>query len=140
MPKIIIDEVAPEKIKELLINDFRDYNTHYFGKYKLEKFAFYINNDASEMIAGLYGFVLKKYSTVRIEFLFVKEVYRNQGVGKQLLEQLKKYAHDKNCNKIQVSTMEFQGPQFYEKNDYERIGIIPKWFCDKDEIFFEKKL
>ncbi len=35
--------------------------------------------------------------------------------------------------------MEFQGPSFYEKMGYENIGVIPKWFCDKDEIFFVKK-
>jgi len=92
------------------------------------------------MIAAVYGFILEKYSTLRIEFFWVKEESRGCGLGKELLTQLSEYAISHHCKKIQVSTMEFQGPTFYEKMGFERIGLIPKWFCDKDEIFLQKKL
>ena len=138
--EVIIDETQPDRIKDLLINEFRDYNHNFLGEYELKKFAAYINDDSSEMIAGLYGFILKKYSTIRIEFLLVKNEHRRKGLGKMLLTQLEKYAISQNCTQIQVSTMEFQGPSFYEKMGYNRIGVIPKWFCNKDEIFFLKKL
>lgn len=138
--KIIFDEITPTRVKDLLIKDFREYNRNFFGEYKLENFAFYINDDTSEMIAGLYGFILEKYSIIRIEFLLVKNEYRRKGLGKMLLEKLEQYAISKNCMQIQVSTMEFQGPLFYKKMGYECIGTIPKWFCEKDEFFFLKKL
>ncbi len=138
--EIVVDEITPDRIKDLFQNEFRHYNYNFFGSYELKKFAMYINNDLSELIAGVYGFVLEKYSTMRIEFFWVKEEFRRKGFGRQLQTQLEEYAASHKCTQIQVSTMEFQGPSFYKKMGYESIGIIPKWFCDKDEIFFVKKI
>jgi len=77
---------------------------------------------------------------MRLEFVWVHENARNKGIGTQLLKYIDEYAISKGCEAVQVSTMEFQGKEFYGKMGYKQIGLIPKWFCDKDEIFFLKKL
>ena len=75
---------------------------------------------------------------MRLEFVWVKENLRNQGLGTQLFKCIDEYAKINKCKYIQASTMDFQGPSFYEKMGYKSVGTIPKWFCGRDEIFFLK--
>jgi GNAT superfamily N-acetyltransferase len=137
---ILTEEHDPEKIKQILQQALREYNHDFFGSYELKKFAIYIHNDCLETIAGIYGFVLEQYQTIRLEFVWVKQEYRRQGIGKKLFEHIEQYALSKCCHSIQVSTMDFQAPSFYKKMGYECIGRIPKWFGNHDEIFFLKNL
>ncbi|AIK96635.1 GNAT family N-acetyltransferase [Candidatus Odyssella acanthamoebae] len=137
---IILDEEPPNEIKAILQRGLRDYNHPFLGTYELKRFAVYIKNQTSEVIAGIYGFTIAKHKTLRLEFVWVHEDYRGLGLGAQLLSYIDKYAVSKGCCFIQVSTFEFQGKGFYKKMGYQEIGTIPKWFCDKDEIFFLKKL
>lgn len=137
---IIIDEISPEKIKVVLQQSLREYNYNFFGPYELKRFALYMQNNLAEIIAGIYGFILDKHSTVRLEFAWVREDSRKQGIGTKLFKRIDEYALSNNCRYIQASTMEFQGPSFFEKMGYKPLGSIPKWFCDQDEIFFLKEV
>lgn len=138
--QIIVDELNPDKIKEILQKALREYNHDFLGQYKLKPFSIYMKDDLSEIIAGISGFVLSKHSVIRLEYVWVREDFRNKGVGTKLFQRLDGYAAMNQCKRIQVSTMEFQGPSFYEKMGYKRIGTIPKWFCDRDEIFYMKEV
>lgn len=137
---IILDEEQPDEIKAILQKGLREYNRPFLGVYELKRFAVYIKNQTSDVIAGIYGFTIEKHKTLRLEFVWVREDYRGIGLGTQLFNYIDKYAISKGCCFIQVSTFEFQGKEFYKKIGYQEIGSIPKWFCGKDEIFFLKKL
>lgn len=137
---VIIDEINPDKVKSVLQQGLREYNRNFLGQYERKNFAIYIQNEAAEIIAGVCGFVLAKHQTIRLEFVWVHEQYRKQGLGTKLFKHIEEFAVSKNCHSIQVSTMDFQGVEFYKKIGYKKIGTIPKWFCDKDEIFFLKEL
>jgi GNAT superfamily N-acetyltransferase len=136
--KIIIDDVKPDNIKPILQEGLRNFNFPFFGPYELQKVAIYINNSVSEVIAGVYGFIMQKHKTMRLELVWVHEDYRNCGIGTKLFKKIEEYALSKKCEFIQVSTMEFQGNGFYQKMGYCLIATVPKWFCDRDELFFIK--
>jgi len=140
MNNIIVDEKNPEKIKQVLRNGIKHYNYPFFGEYELKPFSMHIENQECDIIAGLSGFILEKHKTVRVEFVWVREDSRHQGLGAALLKRLDEYAISHNCYCIQASTMDFQGPKFYLKMGFQLLGTIPKWFCGHDEAFFEKIL
>lgn len=138
--EIIVDEVNFDAIKPVLQEGLKNFNFSFFGCYELQRVAFYTKNAMSEVIGGVCGFIIQEYKTLRLEFVWVKEENRYYGIGTCLFKRLEEYALSKNCNIIQVSTMEFQGTVFYQKMGYELIATIPKWFCDRDELFIIKKL
>lgn len=137
---VILEAAAPEDIKLILQQGLRAYNQNFLGHYDRKNFAFYIKNTAGEVVAGVYGFVITQHKTMRLEFIWVQENNRGQGFGTQLLQAVDRDAMTQGCHTIQVSTMDFQGVMFYEKMGYQQVGVIPQWFCDKDEVFLVKNL
>jgi GNAT superfamily N-acetyltransferase len=137
-PVIEVDNL--DAIKEALKQGLRDYNYNFFGSYELNHFAITIRNELEEVIAGVQGFIVAKHRAMRLELVWVKEEYRKKGLGAKLFKAVDNYACAKDCKYIQVSTMDFQGQGFYEKVGYKCIGRIPKWFCDRDEIYLLREL
>ncbi len=140
MNQMKIEEENPDKIKDILHQGIKSYNYQTFGQYDLKRFAIYMENDDAEIIAGVYGFKLAKHHTLRMEFVWVKESLRQQGLGTALLKRAEEYAMQQQCRVIQAMTLDFQAPQFYEKSGYTLLGTVPKWFCEHDAVFFSKTL
>lgn len=136
----IIDESDSNTIKDTLRGKIRDYNRAHFGDYHLQPFSIRKSKDDNTLIAGVHGFILEKHQTMRLEFVWVSEQHRNQGLGTALLQAVEQYALQKHCKCIQASTMAFQGPAFYQKMGYQQVGAAPAWFCGQDELFFVKML
>jgi ribosomal protein S18 acetylase RimI-like enzyme len=118
--KIILNETNPDQIKTVLQQGLREYNLNFFGNYELKRFAAYIQDDESKIIAGIHGFTVEKHKTIRLEFVWVEKKYRKQSLGTKLLDYIQKYAIEKNCIFIQVSSMEFQGIEFYKKMGFKQ--------------------
>ncbi len=129
-----------DKIKSTLRTGLRDYNRTFFGDYDLTPFALYFEDNVQKIIAGVSGFFVKKHHALRIEYFWVDENHRQQGLGRALMNALETFTLENACSTIQVSTMAFQGVEFYEKMGFQRLGTIPEWFCGVDEHYYLKKL
>ncbi|PPE03410.1 divalent cation tolerance protein CutA [Holospora curviuscula] len=138
--EIVLKEDGAEDIKTKLQFELREYNRPFLGKYERKNFAAYIPDHNCALIAGISGFIIIPHQTMRLELVWVDEAHRKKGLGSKLFEYIEQYAIAKHCKEIQVSTGKWQGQAFYEKMGYEIVGIIPKWFCDQDEIFLVKRL
>lgn len=136
----ILDESPSEKIKEQLHQGIRDYNRAHLGEYHLHFFSLYKNDDQNNLIAGIYGFILSPHQVLRLEYVWVDESHRGKGLGTSLLQQAEDYANQHHCKRIQIRTFSFQAPKFYQNLGYRQIGSAPQWFCDQDELYFEKIL
>lgn len=134
------DTETPEKLKTLLQAGLRDYNRAFFGAYTLTPFSLSFESDNHTVIAGVSGFFIQKHQVLRIEFFWVDKAHRQQGLGRALMSALETFALENHCPTLQVSTMAFQGVGFYEKMGFQRIGIIPQWFCGVDEHYYLKQL
>lgn len=77
-------------------------------------FAAYENNEIAGVLKGYTCF-----SEVNIGNLIVLEKHRGKGVGIQLIKQVKNHFKNKGFNNINLSTYEFQAPEFYKKCDFE---------------------
>lgn len=80
-------------------------------------FAFFIRNDALEIIAGCNGSVI--FGAMYTDQLWVHPDHRNQGLGRQLMAQVHDYGREIGCHMATCATMSFQGArQFYETLGY----------------------
>ena len=102
-------------------------------------FAFFMRDDAAEIIAGANGFVI--YGAIYTDQLWVNKDYRGQGFAKKIMDKVHEFGQLEGCKIATVQTMSFQGAQvFYEKlgyvQDFKRTGYINSSNC----IFMRKAL
>jgi glucosamine-phosphate N-acetyltransferase len=63
-----------------------------------------------------------------IEDVIVNERYRNQGIARSILSELKERAYKKDCYKVILDCSE-ENKEFYEKNDFLYKGVqMAKYF------------
>ncbi|CAM3619392.1 GNAT family N-acetyltransferase [Erysipelothrix sp. HDW6B] len=76
----------------------------------------------NEYIGGITGKIF--YQRLKISMLAVKEGYRGQGIGSKLVKSAIDYAKAHNCKSVTVSTLNFQGPEFYEKLGFKQYAVL----------------
>ena len=59
-----------------------------------------------------------------VQWLWVAEPYRKQGIGSRLLAQAEAAARDARCRASYVDTFTFQAPKFYERHGYREFGRL----------------
>ncbi|RKK01676.1 GNAT family N-acetyltransferase [Pseudoroseomonas wenyumeiae] len=89
-----------------------------------------------QVTGGLWGRTSWKWLT--IELLFVPEVYRGQGLGSAVMQLAEKEAIRRGCIGAWLDTHSFQAPGFYEKQGFERFGLIDDYPPGHSRIFFRK--
>jgi len=94
-----------------------------FGK--LLPFAFFVRDDAGNIIAGCNGSII--FSSIYTDQLWVAPEYRKQGLASELMRQVHDLGRENGCTMATLFTMSFQGARiFYEKLgyrlEYERKG------------------
>jgi ribosomal protein S18 acetylase RimI-like enzyme len=60
-----------------------------------------------------------------VDILWVQEDCRHKGIGSKLLTEAEKEAVRRGCHHVHLDTMSWQAPDFYKKQGYEVIGILP---------------
>ncbi|WP_232002631.1 GNAT family N-acetyltransferase [Legionella sainthelensi] len=74
-----------------------------------------------------------------ISVVFVKEQYRNQGLGTILLNEVEKEAKQLGISLIYLDTFDFQAKDFYLKQGYEEFGVLED--CPKShKRYYMKKV
>lgn len=87
------------------------------------------------------GFVLLQPSKDRllIDWIFVLEKFRKQGIGTKLLNYVIKYARNCGVRGISVNTGSKTNwaRKFYEKNGFKKVGEVKKFFkFDSKHVFY----
>ena len=102
-----------QKIGELV----RSYNRSKREAAECEPLNLYVEDEHGQLMAGLVAETFGNW--LEIEYLFVKEGLRGQGIGSQLLQQAESEAKKRNCRFAFVNTYQFQAPAFYQKQGYK---------------------
>ncbi|MGI4776006.1 MAG: GNAT family N-acetyltransferase [Janthinobacterium lividum] len=63
--------------------------------------------------------VLTFFGALWIKYFFIKENYRNEGIGSQLMNSALKFGKDAGLTFAFVETLSFQALKFYEKNGFK---------------------
>ena len=94
--------------------------------------------DDGELIAGIDGFTWGGYA--RIEYLWVAEPRRKQGLGSRLLAAAEEEARRRGCTTIVLDTHSFQAPDLYRSKGYDEIGTTVDTPRGYSQTLFQKAL
>ncbi|MFS9260108.1 GNAT family N-acetyltransferase [Streptococcus infantis] len=134
---IRLDNTESQKAQE--IGDLiRSYNRSKREKAESEPLNLYVEDDKGELMAGLVAETFGNW--LEIEYLFVKEEFRGQGIGSQLLQQAESEAKKKNCRYAFVNTYQFQAPTFYQKQGYEEVFTLKDYPYTGQRHYYQKEL
>ncbi|MFS9140515.1 GNAT family N-acetyltransferase [Streptococcus infantis] len=123
-----------QKIGELV----RSYNRSKREAAESEPLNLYVEDDSGELLAGLVAETFGNW--LEIEYLFVKEELRGQGIGSQLLQQVESEAKKRNCRYVFVNTYQFQAPAFYQKHGYQEVFTLKDYPCTGQRHYYQKDL
>lgn len=123
-----------QKIGELV----RSYNRSKREAAESEPLNLYVEDDSGELLAGLVAETFGNW--LEIEYLFVKEDLRGQGIGSQLLQQAESEAKKRNCRYVFVNTYQFQAPAFYQKHGYKEVFTLKDYPCTGQRHYYQKDL
>lgn len=123
---------------EALRQHLRAYNVDRGGVDDGTALAIFLRNDQAEMSAGIFGWLWG--TCLEIDYVWVHESLRGQGIGKRLVETLEREAFSRGCQVVILDTYSFQAPTFYENLDYELFGTVGGYGDNHQKYFFRKYL
>ena len=128
-----------ESQKSQIIGDLiRSYNRSKREAAESEPLNIYVEDDSGELMAGLVAETFGNW--LEIEYLFVKEDLRGQGIGSQLLQRAESEAKKRNCRFAFVNTYQFQAPAFYQKHGYQEVFTLKDYPCTGQRHYYQKDL
>ena len=128
-----------ESQKSQIIGDLiRSYNRSKREVAESEPLNLYVEDEHGEIMAGLVAETFGNW--LEIEYLFVKEDFRGQGIGSQLLHQAESEAKKRNCRFAFVNTYQFQAPAFYQKHGYKEVFTLKKYPYTGQRHYYQKDL
>ena len=123
-----------QKIGELI----RSYNRSKREAAECEPLNLYVEDEHGQLLAGLVAETFGNW--LEIEYLFVKEELRGQGIGSQLLQQAESEAKKRNCRFAFVNTYQFQAPAFYQKHGYQEVFTMKDYPYTGQRHYYQKEL
>jgi GNAT superfamily N-acetyltransferase len=134
---LVEDHPAPEDI-EFLEARIIEHNYAGAGAYDGRGLAAFIRDDDHNIMAGIAGYTWARLA--EIEFLWIAEDARGQGLGSQLLAAVEDEARARGCALVIVSTYSFQAPDFYLRHGYEVVAELPDCPPGHTNYYFKKAL
>ncbi|MCF1506302.1 GNAT family N-acetyltransferase [Streptomyces glomeratus] len=94
---------------------------------------------AGDLAGGLVGYTWASW--LHVAYLWVDERHRGTGLGTRLLAQAERVAREeRGCLAARLETWDFQAPDFYRKQGYEVVCVIPDYPPGITEYTLTKKL
>ena len=134
---IRLENTKSQKVQEIG-NLIRSYNRFKREAAESEPLNLYVEDDSGELLAGLVAETFGNW--LEIEYLFVKEDLRGQGIGSQLLQQAESEAKKRNCRFAFVNIYQFQAPAFYQKHGYKEVFTMKNYPYTGQRHYYQKEL
>lgn len=119
-------------------NLIRVYNRSKREEVESEPLNLYVEDEEGNLLAGLIAETFGNW--LEIEYLFVKEDLRGQGIGSQLLQRAESEAKKRNCFYVFVNTYQFQAPAFYQKHGYQKVFTLNDYPFTGQRYYYQKEL
>lgn len=132
-----LENKASQKAQEIG-NLIRAYNRSKREEAESEPLNLYVEDEKGILLAGLVAETFGNW--LEIEYLFVKEELRGQGIGSKLLEQAESEAKNRNCRFAFVNTYQFQAPDFYISHGYKEVFTLQNYPYTGQRFYYQKDL
>jgi len=129
-----ITNPSPEQV-DLFRKGLGQYNAQ-FVLQEFVPFSIVLENEKGEIVGGIKG--QSFWGRLHIETLWIHQAYRKQGLGKKLIAMTEIAAKERKCKGIDLDTMTFQAPGFYEKMGFRQIGELPNYDNEFKRIYYAK--
>jgi GNAT superfamily N-acetyltransferase len=96
-------------------------------------------DEADALAGGLVGHTWTSW--LHVTYLWVDDRHRGSGLGSRLLETAERIAREeRGCGAARLETWDFQAPEFYKKQGYEVVCVIPDYPPGITEYTLTKRL
>jgi GNAT superfamily N-acetyltransferase len=133
---LIVDDDAA--IVAFLADRIYEFNSRAIERFDGLTFAATSRDLQGRICAGISGHTWAGCCT--IEYLWVEETRRGQGLGTRLLERAEAHARERDCSVVVVATHSFQAPAFYERHRYSRVATVKDQPLGHAHHFYTKYL
>ena len=123
---------------EEIHNMLRSYNLSKREKSENIPVGVYYEDETGKKLAGLTGKTFGNW--LCINYLFVSENLRNQGIGSKIIISAENEAKDRGCKYVFVDTFSFQAPAFYEKLGYKCVFSLTNYPYTEKRHYYIKEL
>ena len=128
-----------ESLKAQEIGDLiRAYNRSKREEVESEPLNLYLEDEKGNLMAGLVAETFGNW--LEIEYLFVKEELRGQGIGSKLLQRAESEAKKRNCRFAFVNTYQFQAPDLYISHGYKEVFTLQDYPYTGQRFYYQKDL
>ena len=114
------------------------YNAAHGAATEKDYLGIFYEDENGQKLAGLIGYTFGLWLSV--EFLFVDDSLRGQGIGKKLLTLAEETAKARGCKHATLNTNAFQAPEFYKKQGYTLAFTLREFPVDGEKYYFVKDL
>jgi GNAT superfamily N-acetyltransferase len=135
---IVIRDTATDAETAELRDAIHDFNYSATGYRDGRSLSCFLRDDAGALIAGIDGFTWGGYA--RVDYLWVHERLRGQGLGSRLLDAAEDEARRRGCGTIVLDTHSFQAPDLYRARGYTEIGTTVDTPRGYTQTLFQKAL
>jgi len=134
----IIEESPTNRDTDFVRKKLLTFNELQVGNDNHKILTAFARNKSGQLIAGLLGGTY--WSWLHIDYLWVDEESRRNGIGSTLLLAAEKEAVERGCRHSHVETHDFQAPGFYIRNGYEVFANLEDLPPGHTKIFLKKNL
>lgn len=110
------------------------------GQYQAAPLHVYALDRQGEIVGGLTGWTHSLRAWLDIGVMWVKEEWRGQGIGRELMRRAEEEARRRGCLHARVSTSDHQAPRFYEKLGYTLYGKLENCPPGETAYYYRKDL
>ncbi|WP_438437711.1 GNAT family N-acetyltransferase [Kluyvera sichuanensis] len=118
----VIKEIITQEDKDELLTGLRAYNRQFVDTTDWCDVCVYLRDEQDVMCGGLIG--QRKGDWLSIDYLWVCETVRGDGVGSELIKRAEALAREKGCRHALVDTISFQALPFYQKQGYTLVKTL----------------
>lgn len=129
-----VDEAGVAELREAVIA----FNVNATGYSDGASLGCLLHDGDGALAAGLDGFTWGGYGM--IEWLWVRDDLRHQGLGARLVTAAEQEAVARGCVVMRVNTHTFQAPAFYSQLGYAEVGAADDTPIGYGELFYAKRL
>lgn len=136
--EIKVTDAVSEQDKNEIRQGLIKYNLLHLENKDVRELGIFIEDEQGEKTAGLVGETHGNW--LEIEYLWVSEVLRGQGIGTRLIEKAEQVAKERGCQYAFLNTFSFQAPEFYKKLGYKEIFALENYPVTGKKFYFLKAL
>ena len=135
--KLKLENIESKRTQELA-NLIRAYNRSNREPSKSEPLNIYLEDEYGNLVAGMVAETFGNW--LEIEYLYVSDDLRGQGIGSKILEMAENESRNRGCKYSFVDTFNFQAPKFYKKHGYKEVFALKEYPYTGERYYYTKEL